>query len=301
MLNKTIYFLTIIIGFTSITACDKDNHPITPTQKKTLKLEISNIEDAGEDFRYENWLIVDSKAVSAGTFTVDSEGSLSKNTFEVDPQELENATKYVLTIEPYPDTDPAPSEVHFLAGDFKDSNEAIVTFNHPDAIGEDFKTAAGKYILATPTNDPELNETSGVWWIDNSNMPVTTGLTLPELPSGWRYEGWAVVEDKLYSTGKFTSVKEADLASIYSGTEPGPAFPREDFLIDPSTSEDNILDLRDQLLVISVKPHPDTHPGRPFPLKPLEADVPSNAAHQMLFSMTNQEEVNTLYGFVARK
>ena len=66
MLNKTIYFLILIIGLTTTISCSDDDSPAVVAQK-TLTLNILNLEDVGENYVYENWLIVDGSPVAAGT------------------------------------------------------------------------------------------------------------------------------------------------------------------------------------------------------------------------------------------
>ena len=228
MLNKTIYFLILIIGLTTTISCSDDDSPAIVAQK-TLTLNILNLEDVGENYVYENWLIVDGSPVAAGTFSVNSEGALSETKFLIAAKTLDSATEYVLTIEPSSDSDPTPSKVHVLAGDF-DGFTAEVSLSHPKALGTNFSTAAGNYILATPTDgNSSNNETSGVWWLDNSNATKEAGLTLPTLPEGWEYEGWAVIDGIPVSTGKFTSVSGTDSTKDFSGTTSGPQFPGEDF------------------------------------------------------------------------
>ena len=72
MLNKTIYFLILIIGLTTIVSCSVDDDPPVVITDKTLTLNINELEDVGENFIYENWLIVNGSPVSAGKFSVNT-------------------------------------------------------------------------------------------------------------------------------------------------------------------------------------------------------------------------------------
>ena len=141
------------------------------------------MEDLGSDFTYEGWIIVDGSPVTTGTFDVAADGTLSRTSFEVEAADLEAASTFVLTIEPQPDNDPAPSAVHILAGDFSGTN-ANLTVGHSAAIATDFTASTGDYILATPTDGMDNNEASGVWWLDNSGAAPVAGLDLPTLPEG---------------------------------------------------------------------------------------------------------------------
>jgi hypothetical protein len=149
---------------------------------------------------YEGWVIVDGSPVTTGTFTVDADHNLSKTTFSVDATQLETATKFVLSIEPTEDTDPAPSAVKYLAGDFLGDDAAVNT-----GIVGDFSAASGKFIVAAPTTTSMDDDLSGVWFLDNSSGSPMASLVLPTLDASWVYEGWAVIGGQPVSTGTFTS------------------------------------------------------------------------------------------------
>ena len=55
-------------------------------------------------------------------------------------------------------------------------------------------------------------------------------MSLPALPGGLHYEGWAVIDGVPVTTGRLTSPSGADEAAPFSGPNPGPPFPGEDFL-----------------------------------------------------------------------
>ncbi len=297
MTNKTLYFLILIFGFTTVISCssnDDDN------DTKNLTLSLTGLEDLGSGYLYENWIILESGPVSAGTFSVNASGVLSKTSFSMDANTLSTALAYVLTIEPSPDPNTAPSSVHILAGNFTNNGtSATVSTNHESALGTDFMTATGKYVLATPTNGMNTNEKSGVWWLDLTTSPPSGGLTLPTLPSGWKYEGWAVIGTTPVSTGKFTTVSGADASEVFSGTMGGPPFPGEDFLMAAPSGLTFPTDLSGQKVVISVEPDPDNSPN-PFLLKPLVAMVPGTAMDHTTLSMTNNAASSNPGGSVKR-
>ena len=300
MLNKTIYFLILIMGLTTAIGCSDDD---SPAAQNSLTLSINKLEDVGANFIYENWLIVDGSPVAAGTFSVDSNGVLSETKFLMPAKTLDSATEYVLTIEPNPDPDPTPSKVHVLGGDFVSDN-AEVSIDHSKALGTNFSTAAGNYILATPTDEDTTNENSGLWWLDpnpsTTNLFPSPGLTLPTLPEGWEYEGWVVIDGVPVSTGKFTSVYGADSTKLFSGTTSGPQFPGEDFLMNAPQGLTFPLDLSGKKVVISVEPKPDTSPD-PSTIKPLEGTVPPNATDHLLYTMLNKDIGSENFGSVSRE
>jgi len=257
------------------TSCSNDDDAVQQPTTAPLTLNLSGLESLGDDFVYEGWIIVDGAPVSTGRFS----SVTFPQTFQVNPTQLASATTFVLSIEPFEDPDPAPAATKLLAGDFT-GNSAAVDSN---GIVADFSTAAGKYILATPTDNDMTNEYSGVWFLDNTNMPPVAGLNLPVLPAGWKYEGWAVVNGSPISTGAFTNVAATDEAADFSGPIALPMpngadgfFPGEDFLVGAPNGVTFPLDLRGETIVISVEPSPDNSPA-PFALKPLAHMVSATA------------------------
>ena len=254
-------------------------------KSQTLTLDINGLQDLGSDFQYEGWIIVNSAPVSTGTFTVDGGGQLSQTVFNVDQSDLVNAAAFVLTIEPVPDPDPAPSSTHLMGGNFVDY-DASLSVSHPAAFGNDFSNIDGNYILATPTNGPMTNELSGLWFLDLTSGSPMQGLTLPTLPAGWKYEGWAVIDGMPVTTGKFTQLDMADESAPYSGNEPGPPFPGEDFLNNAPPGLTFPTDLSGMTAVISIEPDPDNSTS-PFLLKPLVGSIPVAAMDHTTYMMNS--------------
>jgi len=291
ILKRITLFSFLVLGFM---ACGDDDSA-APTDNLTLNF--SGLENLGDQATYEGWLIVDGNAVSTGTFDVDDSGALSQTAFTVDQDDLDNAATFVLTIEPVSDNDPAPSDVHILAGDFNGTSAAL-TVDHGAALANDFTSAAGGYILATPTDMDDTNERSGVWWLDPSLGPGAA-LNLPTLPAGWAYEGWAVVDGTPVSTGTFTDAAQADAAAAYSGDQPGPPFPGEDFLQNAPNGLTFPTDLAGKTVVISIEPVPDNSPA-PFTLKPLVGPVPADAADHTFYQMNNNASATNPTGTAGR-
>lgn len=265
-----------------LVGCSSDDDA-TP-QNGNLTLAITNLEDLGTNARYEGWLLVDGTPISTGTFSVDASGVLSETSFSVATETLNDATKFILTVEPNPDSDPAPSAQKLIAGDFNGTTAAVSTSVAP-AIG-DFSSVAGSFFLRSPTDEPvgsvnNGNDESGVWF-GLPGAPPTPDFTLPTLPEGWVYEGWVVGETGPLSTGQFTAFDTVDLnagaSSSFSGTEQvGPPIPGEDFFNNAPTGETFPLDIRGRTVVISIEPSPDNSPA-PFLLKPLAAVAGNDTA-----------------------
>ena len=180
---KPIFKFSFIASFVLLTivSCKKDND-----DPGKLTLNITGLEDLGSNARYEGWIISGGVPVSTGIFSVNASGQLSQTSFDVDKQKLESASAFVLTIEPFPDTDAAPSEQHLLAGDFN-SGSAGLSIGHPAALNTNFSTATGKYVLATPTTAATADELSGLWFLSLMTGSPTAGLSLPSLPAFKRF------------------------------------------------------------------------------------------------------------------
>jgi len=274
---KNLFYL-LIGSMIVLSSCsdDDDDGPST----SSLDVAISGLANLGDDFVYEGWVIVDGAPVSTGIFTVADDGSWSASSFEVNSEELEAATKYVLTIEPAVDPDPAPSDQKLVAGDFSGSTASVSTATAP-GVG-DFSNATGSYFLRTPTDEADGinngNDESGVWF-GVPGAPPTAGFTLPTLPAGWAYEGWVIGDAGPISTGTFTDFGAVDSGNGFSGTEnnAGPPIPGEDFFLNAPSGEIFPLNLRGRTIVISVEPVPDNATA-PFLLKPLIKMIASDAA-----------------------
>ena len=237
-------------------------------------------------YHYEGWAIVDGAPVSTGKFNVgdgkivDLDGSPIA---AFSAEGLEAATVIVITIEPPGDVDEIPADTHFLAGDLTDMT-ANLTIGHPAALGTDFADATGTFLLATPTDDDDSNELSGIWFLE---LPgPTPSLTLPELPPGWRYEGWAVIAGMPLTSGTFLMPAGADQAAPFSGPSPGPPFPGEDYLANGPEGVTLPTDLSGGTVVISVEPYPDNDPS-PFVLQPLIGMAAGNATDHESYQLAS--------------
>lgn len=256
-----------------IVSCSSSSDDDNTTKVSALTVNLTGLEDLGNDFLYEGWIIVNGKPVSTGTFSVNATGVLSKTSFNVDSGMLASATKFVVSIEPKPDPSPDPAKTKLLIGDFVNKTATLGT----GSVATSFSTIEGKYIIASPTGTEAPNEMySGIWFLDNSSGSPKAGLKLPTLEAGWKYEGWVVIEGKALSTGTFTDVSSADEVSVYGGAKPGAPFPGEDYLTNAPDGLKFPTDLRGMKAVISVEPFPDNNPA-PFTLKPLAGKIPVDA------------------------
>jgi len=258
----------------------------------TFGFNLSGLEVLANGYHYEGWAIVNGQPVSTGKFNVNSIGEMvDLNGNIISNGELQiggdfsSTTAIVLTIEPDGDVDPAPAATHYLAGDVVGSSVDL-SVGHPAALGDDFNSASGKYILATPTNGNNTNENSGIWFLDLSSGMPETGLQLPAPPTGWEYEGWTVINGIPVTTGKFTDPAMADFSAPYSGSQSGPPFPGEDFLMNAPAGLTFPTDIAGMTAVISIEPSPDDA-AAPFTLKPLASMIPADAVDHTTYDLGN--------------
>ena len=281
---RNIIFLIVMISM--VVGCGNDSNNSVPSVSGNLSLNLTGLEPMTGQ-HYEGWVIVDGAAVTSGRFNVKTTGEVvlvdvaGNETSTVGTGNIgifnfvegDNApTDFILTIEPNGDTDPGPSAVHLTAGSFVGST-ANTTTTATGGIGVAFGTAAGTYILATPTTAAiPGDDNQGVWFLNAG----AASLTLPALPAEWAYEGWVVntATGTPVSTGVFSSATGADSngAGPTAGPDGAPGFPGEDFITPPT-----ILNGGNHLIVISVEPVPDFDPA-PFALKILSHAITSGQA-----------------------
>lgn len=243
---------------------------------RTVQLHFNGLDDLGADYVYEGWLIANGAPYSTGRFSV-SGGRPFTQRFEVSQDIADAAVAFALTIEPAENDDPGPSMTHYLAGPFKGSSAKLSVSN---ALGVDLGDASGSFLLATPSTPAADDYNLGIWWVDPSAGPGPS-LDLPTLPSGWAYEGWAVVDGVPMSTGRFTdpAMADSDGTGPTAGPNPGPPFPGQDFINPP-------VDLLGGTAVITVEPDPDNS-SAPFTLKPLVGGIPMDLPGGTLSPMFN--------------
>ena len=285
MLGRRLSLLGIVLAF-NCWGCGEDT-------SNQLQLTLSGAEPLKGGFHYEGWAIIDGQPVTTGKFNIAEDGSLihldgtaiSGGEFDAGV-DLIDAKKIVITIEPAGDTDTIPAATHFLAGDVI-GFDADLSVGAPEALGDDFTSSTGAFILATPTNGEGADENSGIWFLDVSSGAPAPGLSLPVLPSGWVYEGWAVINGTPVTTGRFIDTLSADRGAPFSGPMSGPPFPGEDFLVNAPAGLSFPTDLAGTTAVISIEPEPDDSNG-PFTFKPLVSQIPPTAVDRVTLLMENR-------------
>ena len=295
-IHSVFLSITLALSLALAAGCSTGSDSTSSADQPTaLALDASALTPLANDFHYEGWILVDGAPLTTGKFNVDEEGVIVDLWGQVIPGgifevgvDLSDATDVILTIEPAGDTDTIPSETHYVAGGLEDG-QAHLTVAAGAALGDDFQMANGTYILATPTDGMDTNERSGVWFVDIAQEPFAPSLDLPELPEGWEYEGWAVIDGVPVTTGRFTARDMADAFNGFSGEMMAPPFPGEDFLVNAPEGTWFPTELSEGKVVISIEPSPDDSPA-PFLLKPLVGDVPVDALDHAAQSLDNHAE-----------
>jgi len=188
-----------------------------------------------------------------------------------------------------------PSGIYFMGGTVVDGT-ANLTQDSWLSLSLDLTGMAGAYFLGTPTDDPEGNELSGIWFADYNDGAPFQGLLLPEAPEGWDYEAWVVFGDDTLSTGKFYSPVKADTTDLYGGPDftNNYAFPGQDFLRNAPEGLTFPTDLSGTSIFLTMEPWKDAYgtdwdkePLSPFPFKLLEATIPAGAADHVMYDLTS--------------
>lgn len=158
-------------------------------------------------------------------FVTDLNGRPLNSTIVLAGNDFTKAKSYLVTVETGDSEPTKPSATIILNGNVAKGNTWSLTFPI------DLTKVTGSYLLATPTNGPSTNETSGIWFLKIAgNSQEQASLNLPVAPAGWVYEGWITDHNINLTTGRFTSPAEKDSFSNYSGPRAYPPFPGEDFL-----------------------------------------------------------------------
>jgi hypothetical protein len=212
-----------------------------------LTLQFTNLADPGND-HYEGWLIVSGSPVSTGKFTVDASGNIldlegnAIDKFTVNDIDMDDATDFVLSLEPDGDTDSVPANIKPLAGALNTAKDSA-TLEHN--IGVDLSSVSGEFILATPTDDAEADDY-------NLDLDFTN---LAELATG-HYEGWLIVSGAPVSTGKFKMSASGDILDL-----------SDQIMTDPFLVAGlDIVNVTDFVLSIEAEGDTDSIPGDVKPM-----------------------------------
>ena len=269
---RSLFFSILILGIIGLSCSKEDENTIGPTGHHKIDLSFQNLTMLQNGYHYEGWAIINGTPVSTGKFNVDASGSIvdlngnaiMNGEFETS-EDLTDATAIVITIEPDNDTDPGPADTHYLAGDVSGLNAGL-SVGHSAALNNNFSSAAGEYILATPTNGSGTNENSGIWFLKPPSTTFTFNFSgLQPLQNGYHYEGWAIVSGSPVSTGKFNVDASGNLVDLN-----GTMIPNGEFQVGGDLSAATAI-------VLTIEPAGDMDPA-PAATHYLAGDVTNDMA-----------------------
>lgn len=304
-MKKNRLILCIWLGL-ALFSCQKEELLSPAEQITQIELELSGLRSLGNDYWYEAWLVwkegETEKNQSIGIFSIDDQGHLTPNQFEVALGYLQQTIAFIVTIE----EDDVPgkrfrlnnqSQIDTLLGPSSNkifaaklvTNKAYFSIGDEFLLNYDFATAQGNYLLATPSSESTSIKTSGLWFVDKDSADkIIAGLNLPELGAGWSYEGWIRINGTEVSTGKFMNSAVADdTVRYYDPGTKGYPFPGEDFLINAPGGLNFPIDLSGAEVFITIEPPHPPDCAAPYLLKVLSAMIPSNAESGVVYAMDN--------------
>jgi len=278
-------------------ACGSDGGPTGPTGSSMVSLSFEGLQPLPEGINYQAWAVAAQGGGVVGyplvLFNLNEEGAMydpSDDSLITGPFQVDLAAEEVigvgLSLELSSSILLYSSYTFILGGEMVEGTAELTTEDWL-GINADFSEAAASYVLTTPTDEDGSNELSGLWFMDPTGTSTVTGLTLPDAPSGWDYEGWVVIDGTPVSTGKFFTHSAQDSGDPYSGPVGGPAFPGEDFLLNAPGELVFPADLSGSSVFITLEPWSDwdVEPATPFFLRILEGEVPAEATTLTLYDL----------------
>ena len=273
---------------------EEDSLPTSEGAATNVQLTFNGLEPLESGFSYQAWVISYVYAFPLGVFNIDQDGdivnmsgdTLLSGEFTINLK-LEDISGVIICIEPQDAMVASPSYTLILGGTVSEG-QAALTVEDNLGIGISFDGASGKYILATPTDSIDTNENSGIWFLDMTTGVSLNGFVLPEIPAGWDYEGWVILDGTYISTGKFSRFTTADDSAYYSGPVAGPPFPGEDFLQNAPEGLSFPVDLTGASVMITVEPwyEYDDNQEEPFFIKILVADIPPDVTDHVTYDLS---------------
>ncbi|GEM_PF-2397832 len=288
-----------IMAFQSIKDEDTVINPIgdvVPEEynpNEALEADLSSLPPIKEG-HYALWAIdADNNPLLVWQFRINSQGfvvdlaDLPQSSIVVTPGlDLTTMQSFLVSIEKGDVAVSEPSASVILSTAKKTNNNFTLQFPH------DFSEASGSFILATPTNGANTQETSGIWFVKIEDNRDIVALNLPASPEGWVYQGWVLYQSKPLNIGRFKTPEGKDSFSNYSGPRAFPAFPGEDFLTNAPANLDVELPLNladgQALVQIALEPVVNSEAGSSnginsdptgddlFALNILQSQVPQN-------------------------
>lgn len=268
----------------------------TPTEFRPLPAALGDLRGLALGFQgllaltpeegiYAAWVNLDrGEVIGLGGFQVNAAGRpIDDNGAVIDrftsTQNLFKAVSVLITIEVTGTVGSAPSAAVMLQGPLIDG---VANLRVPAPLGID--QASGSYRVFTPTDGPGTNEGSGLWGV---GVDDTALLDLPPLNAVYAYEHYLEINGQTLTLGRFTNPALPDFANPHSGADPAPAFPGEDFLVNPPAGVVFPADLAGTRVLITLEPVLDDS-ADPSQLVILDAILPAGLVGEEIIDLTNQ-------------
>ena len=296
----------------------KQEKLLSPSERiSKIDLQVAGLNAPGDSAHYEAWLLWLNKTNTGdveifenlGTMT-DQSGMfvISKN---INQGYIQGALSVVVSVET--DTASQPGPYRIIGADLE-ANSGPFSIGSNEVLDFDFNAAEGHYFLDTPSENPaSQNPKSGIWFArldttikdvqdslgnvigHDTTIAIAQGLdlqdlTLPDIPSGWNYEGWVIFGGDTLSTGIFRKPTGADLGSDYNGPRPGYAFPGGDFIRNAPAGLTFPTDLSGREVLITLTPGYPSKANKPFSLTVFRTTVPANAQVKKTYGFDNVSE-----------
>ena len=203
---------------------------------------------------YHAWAVFErNRTEPLGPFNVDAAGQIVDldgqpfQQFEATTFNAGDALGVLVTFEPIGRQVEGPSSFQILSGAFV-NNVAPLSVPFPGEIA----SGNGSVRIFTPTNGPDSNESSGFWFVDSAGDP---SLSLPAPTQQLTYELFIDTAGETLTLGRFEDPEMPDTTNSFSGVDPAPQAPGEDFLINPPEGSSLIfpLDLSGTRITVSLE------------------------------------------------
>ena len=302
-LNVILYLCFIL----ALLSCEKTELLSPASQVTSIELEMSGLNDLGGNFWYEGWFawqdgeVVRSK--SLGIFTIDAQGHCTPNRFNIELGDLQRVQSFFVTIEEDDlpgmrleentsggmDTLNGPSTYKIFSAKLV-TNTAYFSLGDEFLLNFDFASAQGSYLLNAVSVEQTSPSASGIWFVNKDDQgQLIAGLDLPDLPAGWSYQGWVVINTVPVSTGMFLSSAGADQSATYYNSAQGSyPFPGEDFLTNPPDGLSFPVDLSGKDVYITLQPPIPENCPAPYSARIFTATIPPDAQRMTIYDLENQ-------------
>ncbi|MCA9390108.1 hypothetical protein KC571_01785 [candidate division WWE3 bacterium] len=297
-------YILKITGDDGGVAVNENAEPTPTPAPRYVSLVLDNLPTLANG-HYAAWVVGLNSTYQVGEFNVNESGKLTTlDGNEIAENEFilgdfsETPDEVIVTIEVGDTNVSEPSATVLMRGKLQNGIGAM------EFSAVDLSAAEGTFVLATPTNGADTDETSGIWFIslNDDKTEESAGLTVPTAPEGWQYAGWVDYNGVILETGKFVSPNAADFLGLYNGDQDAPPFPGEDFINNaPNTIESGFpiaLPSDNTRVYVTLEPISEEFAEETLGLEVFSANVAADAQPQTNYSFERVYQDNFPSGLV---